>query len=127
MTIKVNRILSRKPAIAGISAEVFLPAAAFDIAALFICCLFLQLDFLRVAAVCLLLNVVWVVLTINGVWQFLGGFWRPPKYYRANVTYTSLFETLRANDRNRRNRQNSKHQRRDRSRGSRRNARRDRK
>jgi hypothetical protein len=98
MAIRVNRILSKKQNIAGIPADVFIPAFAFDIIFGVFGCLLFALPPIQVAVFCITLNIVWAILVAKGVWRFLGSFYKPPRYYRSNIRYQPFLQTLIDND-----------------------------
>jgi hypothetical protein len=85
--IVVNRILSRKAGIAGIPADVFIIALGLDLLLyLFIVQIFhgnWQIFALAVVVV----DGTWIALTLRGVWRFVGLWFKPPRYVRANIPY----------------------------------------
>lgn len=94
MPIKVNRILSRKRNIAGIPADVMLPAVLFDGIVMVFGCLSFKLPPIPLAVFCLTLNIVWAILVARGVWRYLGTFYHPPRYFRANIRYKPFLQEL---------------------------------
>jgi fatty acid desaturase len=94
MAIRVNRVLSKKQNIAGIPADIFLPAIAFDTGAGVFLCLVFGFPFLPILFLCLIINIVWAILVARGVWRFLGTFYHPPRYYRQNIRYKPFLEEL---------------------------------
>jgi hypothetical protein len=94
VSIKVNRILSRKKNIAGIPAEVMIPAILLDGVVMVFGCLSLQLPPIPTAIFCLTLNIVWAILVARGVWRYLGTFYHPPRYFRANIRYKPFLQEL---------------------------------
>jgi hypothetical protein len=98
MSIKVNRILSRKKNIAGIPYDIILPALILDgLVAVFGCVSF-GLPWIPTAIFCLSINVAWAILVARGVWRFLGTFYHPPRYYRANNRYKPFLQSLQDHD-----------------------------
>ena len=94
MSIKVNRILSKKKNIAGIPADVMIPMGLFDLLVGVFGCLMFKFPPMPTAVVCLTINVTWAVLVARGVWRFLGTFYHPNRYYRANIRYDPFLQRL---------------------------------
>ena len=92
MSIRVNRVLSKKQNIAGIPADIFLPIVAFDTVAMVFLCLCFGLPAIPLAICCLTINIVWAILVAKGVWRFLGTFYHPPRYYRRNIHYNPFLQ-----------------------------------
>ena len=69
MSIRVNRVLSKKQNIAGIPADIFLPVVAFDTVAMVFLCLCFGLPAIPIATCCLTINIVWAILVAKGVWR----------------------------------------------------------
>ena len=87
--IEVNRMLARKPRIAGISADVFAVALVMDVILFFIRSMFEFGWDVFVFAV-IVVDMTWLILTIRGVYRFVGKFIKPPAYYRANIPYVPV-------------------------------------
>ena len=98
MSIRVNRVLSKKQNIAGIPADIFLPIVAFDTVAMVFLCLCFGLPAIPIATCCLTINIVWAILVAKGVWRFLGTFYHPPRYYRRNIRYNPFLQELLDHD-----------------------------
>ena len=98
MSIRVNRVLSKKQNIAGIPADIFLPIVAFDTVAMVFLCLCFGLPAIPLAIFCLTINIVWAILVAKGVWRFLGTFYHPPRYYRRNIRYNPFLQELLDHD-----------------------------
>jgi hypothetical protein len=98
MTIRVNRVLSKKQNIAGIPADIFIPILAFDVLAGILLCLVFSVSPMPVAFFCLIVNVVWAILVAKGVWRFMGTFYHPPRYYRQNIRYIPFLQQLLEHD-----------------------------
>jgi fatty acid desaturase len=94
VAIKVNRILSRKRNIAGIPADVFIPAVFLDVVFGIFGCLMFKIPPIPLAIFCLTLNIIWAILVARGVWRFLGTFHHPPRYHRANIRYNPFLQEL---------------------------------
>jgi hypothetical protein len=85
--IKNNRILGRKPGIAGIPADVFIIAITMDLVIYLFTIQILQMGWQVFALTCIIVDGTWVILTLRGVWRFVGLFFKPPRYFRANIPY----------------------------------------
>jgi hypothetical protein len=94
VAIKVNRILSKKRNIAGIPADVFIPAIFLDVVFGIFGCLMFKIPPIPLAIFCLTLNIVWAILVSRGVWRFLGTFYHPPRYHRVNIRYKPFLQEL---------------------------------
>jgi hypothetical protein len=88
--IKVNRILTRKPGIAGIPADVFIFLMAFNLVLYLFLIQMLNLNLQIVITIALVINGTWITLTLRGVWRFVGLFLKPPRYIRANIPYRPI-------------------------------------
>jgi hypothetical protein len=87
--VKVNKILSRKASIAGIPGDVFVVAMSLDLFLYFILCQIFLLDLMTFGLICFVVDGTWILLTLRGVWRFVGLAFRPPIYFRANLPYRS--------------------------------------
>jgi hypothetical protein len=87
--VKVNKILSRKASIAGIPADVFGFVIAIDLVLYLFLCQMFGVSLVHFGVVCIVIDGTWVVLTLRGVWRFVGLAFRPPRYFRANLRYRS--------------------------------------
>jgi hypothetical protein len=87
--IQVNRMLARKPGIAGISADVFAVAIVMDVVLFFLRSMF-ELGWDVFVFAVIVVDMTWFILTIRGVYRFVGKFIKPPVYYRANIPYVPV-------------------------------------
>jgi fatty acid desaturase len=98
VSIKVNRIFSRKRNTAGIPADVMIPALLLDILVLIFGCVTFGFPWMPTVVVCLAIDVAWAILVARGVWRFLGTFHHPSRYYRANIRYKPFLQFLQDYD-----------------------------
>jgi hypothetical protein len=87
--IRVNRILSHKPGIAGIPADVFIIALGLDLLLYLFLVQIFNLGWQVFALAVVVVDGTWIALTLKGVWQFVGLWFKPPRYIRANLPYRS--------------------------------------
>jgi hypothetical protein len=87
--IRVNRILSKKPGIAGIPADVFITALALDLILYLVLVQMFKLGWEPFLLAIVVVDGTWAVLTIRGVWRFVGLIFKPERYVRANLPYIS--------------------------------------
>lgn len=87
--IRVNRILSRKPGIAGIPADVFIIALGLDLLLYLFLVQVFHLGWQPFALAVVVVDGTWIMLTLRGVWRFVGLVFKPPRYIRANLPYRS--------------------------------------
>ncbi len=87
--IRVNRILSRKPGIAGIPADVFIIALDLNLLLYLFLVQIFHLGWQPFTAAVVIVDGTWIALTLKGVWRFVGLWFKPPRYIRANLPYRS--------------------------------------
>ncbi len=88
--IKVNRILTKKPGIAGIPADVFIFLMVFNLLLYLFLIQLLNLNLQVAITIALVIDGTWVMLTLRGVWRFVGLFFKPPRYVRGNIPYQPI-------------------------------------
>jgi type IV secretory pathway VirB3-like protein len=88
--IKVNRILTRKPGIAGVPADVFIFVMVIDLVLYLLLIQLLNLNLQVAITIILVIDGTWITLTLRGVWRFVGLFFKPPRYIRANIPYRPI-------------------------------------
>lgn len=91
--IVVNRILTRKVGIAGIPADVFIFTLAADLLLYLFLVQILNLQWQVFMLFAIVIDGTWIMLTLRGVWRFVGLIFQPPRYIRANVPYRSPLPT----------------------------------
>jgi hypothetical protein len=87
--IRVNRILSRKAGIAGIPADVFIIAVGLDLILYLFMIQIFNLSWEPFVLAVVVVDGTWAILTIRGVWRFVGLIFKPQRYVRANLPYIS--------------------------------------
>jgi hypothetical protein len=86
--IKVNRILTKKPGIAGIPADIFSIAIGLDLILYLFLVQVFHLGWQVFIFAVIVVDGTWIILTLRGVWRFVGLAFKPPRYIRANIPYT---------------------------------------
>jgi hypothetical protein len=85
--IRVNRILTRKPGIAGIPADVFMVTIGIDLLLYLFLVQIFHLDLQLFSLITIVIDGTWIILTLRGVWRFMGLVFKPPRYVRGNIHY----------------------------------------
>ena len=85
--IRVNRILTRKPGIAGIPQDVFISTIFVDLLLYLLLVQMLHLSWDLVALITLVIDGTWILLTLRGVWRLVGLAIKPTSYVRSNAKY----------------------------------------
>jgi hypothetical protein len=88
--IVVNRILTRKVGIAGIPADVFIFTLAVDLLLYLFLVQILNLQWQVFVLFAIVIDGTWIILTLRGVWRFVGLIFKPPRYIRANISYRPM-------------------------------------
>jgi hypothetical protein len=85
--IRVNRILTRKPGIAGIPADVFIVTIGIDLLLYLFLVQIFHMDLQLFSLIVIVIDGTWIILTLRGVWRFMGLVFKPPRYVRGNIPY----------------------------------------
>ena len=88
--IVVNRILTRKVGIAGIPADVFIVVIGIDLLIYLFLVQVFKLNLYIFSFVIIVIDGTWIMLTLRGVWRFVGLIFQPPRYIRANIDYQPM-------------------------------------